>query len=205
MHCDPCEDSIDQPLLYLHGWKREVNLCLSLSIAEGVRDVTWRYNNRHEALKEARRAILVESWLRELIRLSQPTNVIQGWERGQQQRDWIDEAVEFLNPPIKIDASNLKERKSGSAQWRVSRGETTTAKMEAIAVPMKVEKGVFELKYCCSSDKYTVNGVDSGNWATFAHNSSNFFRKEETDWQMVYLARWVSVIVITDWLVVQQR
>lgn len=188
MHCDPCEDSIDQPLLYLHGWKREVNLCLSVSIAEGVRDVTWRYNNRHEALKVARRAILVESWLRELIHVSQPTNVIQGWERGQQHRDWINESVEFLNPPVKIDASNLKERQSGSAQWRMSRGETTTKK-EATLVPLTMENGVFELKYSCTSDKYTVNGVDSGNWATFAHNSNDFFRKEEKDWQMVYLAR----------------
>ena len=44
-----------QPLLYLLGWKRRVNLCLSVSIAEGVRDVTWRYNNQHPELKNTRK------------------------------------------------------------------------------------------------------------------------------------------------------
>ena len=109
---------------------------MSVSIAEGVRDVTWRYNNQHENLKEARKSILIESWLRDLIRLSHPKNVIQGqwyiaamilkvfvhlitgWDKSQQHKDWIDEAVEFLNPPTKINSSNLKERQSGSAQWR---------------------------------------------------------------------------------------
>ena len=132
MHCDPCEDSIDQPLLYLHGWKKQVNLCLSVSIAEGVRDVTWRYNNLHQSLKEARREILVESWLRELIRVSVPTTVIQGWDRSMQHRDWINEAVEFLNPPTEVDSSNLKDRQSGSAQWRISRGETTQPKEASV-------------------------------------------------------------------------
>ena len=114
------------------SWKRQVNLCLSVSIAEGVRDVTWRYNNLHKSLKEARRAILVESWLRELIRVSVPTTVIQGWDRSMQHRDWINEAVEFLNPPTEVDSTNLKDRQSGSAQWRISRGETTQPKEASV-------------------------------------------------------------------------
>ena len=46
-----------------------MNLCLSVSIAEGVRDVTWRYNNQHKQLCEDRKKYLVEGWLLEFLKI----------------------------------------------------------------------------------------------------------------------------------------
>ena len=45
------------------------------------------------------------------------------------------------------------------------------------------------MAYCCTTDRYKLNGKDAGKWTNFAHNSKDFFRKEERDWKMVYLAR----------------
>ena len=69
-----------------------------------------------------------------------------------------------------------------------SRGEATRKK-SASEIEITNEGGKFELTYCCTTDRYTLNGKDAGNWTTFAHNSKDFFRKEEKDWKMVYLAR----------------
>ena len=70
-------------------------------------------------------------------------------------------------------------------QWRTQRGETTGKKS---AQPFKVSDN-FKMTYCCSSDSYNVNGQIVKDWKSHAFNGSNFFRKEETDWEMVYLAR----------------
>jgi len=40
-HVDPCEDAIDKPLMYKHGWKKNCHLVLSFSVAEGVRFVSY--------------------------------------------------------------------------------------------------------------------------------------------------------------------
>ena len=188
MHCDPCEDSIDQPLLYMLGWKKPVNLCLSVSIAEGVRDVTWRYNNQHEQLKKDRVQYLAEKWLLEFIKTNESKRTIAGWGKDVQHPDWITEAIEFLTPPKDIDASNFKERQSGSAQWRKSRGEASNP-IEARSI--KVGNGnSFKFSYCCSTDKYNINGNEETGWAKYTFNSKDIFRKVENDWNQVYLARW---------------
>ena len=69
-----------------------------------------------------------------------------------------------------------------------SRGEATKRK-PASAIEITNDGGKFELAYCCTTDRYKLNGKDAGNWTNFAHNSKDFFRKEERDWKMVYLAR----------------
>ena len=61
-----------KPLMYKHGWKKSVTLCLSVSIAEGVRDVTFRYNDEYtmaaSQLYESRKKYFDEQWLREFLK-----------------------------------------------------------------------------------------------------------------------------------------
>ena len=45
------------------------------------------------------------------------------------------------------------------------------------------------MTYTASNDTYLINDQKIKGWEKFAFNSQKFFRKEESDWNMVYLAR----------------
>jgi len=187
-HVDPCEDAIDKPLMYKHGWKKSCHLCLSFSVAEGARDTTWRYNNLHAELREARKQLVIESWMNSFIKkYEERKKKIMNWEKKMQEEDWITEAVEFLSP--KQIGSDLKfsDRTTGSLQWRTSRGETAK-NIEAKIVEVKEESPEFVFSYNCAKDTYSFNGESVSSWATFAHHGGRLFRKEEKDWKMCYLA-----------------
>ena len=90
-----------------------------------TRDTTWRYNNLHAELREARKQLVIESWMNSFIKkYEERKKKIMNWEKKMQEEDWITEAVEFLSP--KQIGSDLKfsDRTTGSLQWRTSRGET---------------------------------------------------------------------------------
>ena len=43
LHLDSCENSIDIPLIYEHGWKKKINYVFAFSSYE-IKDVTMRYS-----------------------------------------------------------------------------------------------------------------------------------------------------------------
>ena len=127
---------------------------------------------------------------------SESKRTITGWPKSQQHSDWINESVEFLTPPKDVNSSNFKERQSGSAQWRKSRGEATGGgrlatgvKTGQIVQVKQNSENIFEFEYCCATDKYKINGNDESNWEKYCQEANNFHRKVERDWNMVYLAR----------------
>ena len=97
----------------------------------------------------------------------------------------MSEAVEFLSPPKSVNRANYGGRTTGSIEWRTGRGESQGQKT---STPFVVE-GDFSMSYCCATDTYKVNGKSVKGWSTHAFNTSEFFRKEEHDWKMVYIAR----------------
>lgn len=47
IHIDPSDNVVDAPLMYQHGWKRNVDYVIGFS-HDDVQDVTWRYSNTHD-------------------------------------------------------------------------------------------------------------------------------------------------------------
>lgn len=48
LHCDPCENVIDTPLMYDRGWGKHHAYVFAFA-RDHVRDVTWRYTFKHRA------------------------------------------------------------------------------------------------------------------------------------------------------------
>lgn len=124
VHCDACENALDRPWMYEKGWKKEVQYVLGFA-KDGVQDVTRRYTQRWEIVKQ-RRNLCTEGWLQEEIqrwnlKLREKLSVER--KKILQDRDG-KERMELLEgkfgPPNDASASG---RTSGSLQWRTSRGE----------------------------------------------------------------------------------
>lgn len=198
LHCDPCENICDKPLLYESGWNKKLSYVIAFS-ADEVQDVTWRYSSKHSELL-ARRQECRESWLVQVLhklwkgKLSSVAD-----SRKQEMIDrLLKELVEFMSPNS-AEGQNLSARTTGSLAWRQARGEIGTGvseqKTEHVFTLTDEERKSknFHVKYSCSKDEYIrmsdldtdqINGFSS---CTF--KSENIFRKEEQDWKMVYLAR----------------
>uniref|UniRef100_A0A8C5Q0I8 Peptide-N(4)-(N-acetyl-beta-glucosaminyl)asparagine amidase n=1 Tax=Leptobrachium leishanense TaxID=445787 RepID=A0A8C5Q0I8_9ANUR len=193
LHCDPCENACDKPLLYEIGWGKKLSYIIAFSKDEVV-DVTWRYSCKHEDVV-SRRIKVRESWLRETIT---SLNIVRQQSLSESRKKellarLIVELVEFISPkePKPVD---LAGRVSGSLAWRVARGESGLKSKSVVFVPSEKEKASkrFHLQYNIIEDAYTrvtnTNEVISG-WENGAWKSESMCRKVETDWKMVYLAR----------------
>ena len=91
-----------------------------------VQDVTWRYSADHDALK-GRRGLVREEWLRAvLLRLTNRCQEAHGEaaRRSLTERR-LRELVQLMSPKDKsrLTKEELLGRQSGSAAWRVARGE----------------------------------------------------------------------------------
>ncbi|KAI1902418.1 hypothetical protein AGOR_G00044560 [Albula goreensis] len=194
LHCDPCENVCDKPLLYEVGWGKKLAYVLAFS-REQVVDVTWRYSCKHQDVL-SRRTQVQEPWLRETINgLNSVRQRSLGPERRKELLErLLVELVEFISPKTP-KAGELGGRISGSRAWRAVRGELGPLKSKEFAfVPTETEKGSrqFHLQYSASDDHYCrvssgreeLAGWESGVWRNQA-----VFRKQEQDWNMVYIAR----------------
>ena len=106
VHCDPCENTCDKPLLYDVGWGKKLTYIIAFS-ADEVEDVTWRYVSDFKATL-ARRTECREDWLvQTLFNLDK-----QNWSAMPESKKQlrlkrkIADLVEFLTPK-KADGQNL--------------------------------------------------------------------------------------------------
>jgi peptide-N4-(N-acetyl-beta-glucosaminyl)asparagine amidase len=67
VHVDPCENKIDQPLLYEQGWGKDYKLVVAVSGTQ-VEDVTKRYVKDYRAVLGKRAEALDEEWVARYIR-----------------------------------------------------------------------------------------------------------------------------------------
>ncbi|XP_047115860.1 peptide-N(4)-(N-acetyl-beta-glucosaminyl)asparagine amidase [Schistocerca piceifrons] len=193
IHCDPCENAYDKPLMYEVGWKKNLSYVIAFSY-DDVQDVTWRYTcNFNSVLR--RRNLCSEQQLLDImfaIREKRQRGLSLARKEYLKKR-MLKELVEFLTPPKQTDAA-YEGRTSGSLLWRLARGEVTE-KVTYVWAPNTAEISAqrFQLSYSCEKDKYfrstnTEEACISG-WQNGVFEFDSVFRKEEKDWKMFYLSR----------------
>lgn len=196
VHCDPCENVCDKPLLYEEGWGKKLTYVIGFS-KDDIQDVTWRYSAKHQEVL-ARRNSCRESWLINTIHqlFNKMLQTMSESRKQEMLHRLVVELVEFMTPKAAANQS-LQGRTTGSLAWRLARGELGTPE------PAKKFQYVFRLledekhservyiKYSCAKDIY-IRESQSGStkhWYSCTYNTRFIFRKEESDWKMVYLAR----------------
>jgi hypothetical protein len=105
----------------------------------------------------------------------------------------------FAKPQLDLSNEESQGRQSGSLAWRLARAETklgqgSTSPQKFVLKPTGLEQEslTVHLEYNISQDEY--KRVSNGNevikgWSNASFQTENIFKKEETDWKMVYLAR----------------
>ncbi|XP_053405664.1 peptide-N(4)-(N-acetyl-beta-glucosaminyl)asparagine amidase-like isoform X2 [Mercenaria mercenaria] len=197
VHCDPCENTCDKPLLYEVGWGKKLTYIIAFSV-DDVEDVTWRYtSNFDEILK--RRNECRENWLvKTLYNLDKKKwSSMPEAKRNIRLKRKIVELVEFMTPKA-ADGQNLSGRTTGSLAWRLARGElgtqpAQTAEPYVFKLTEKEKSSrKFHLTYSSAKDEYvrlSNDGEKSSGYQSMVNKSENIFRKVEADWKMAYLAR----------------
>ena len=86
-------------------------------------------------------------------------------------------------------------RQSGSLAWRLSRAETELESSKTIVIkpkPLEEESMIIDILFDITKDIYVrkSNGDEQiSGWSNLAFEVDNLLKKEESDWNMVYLAR----------------
>lgn len=195
VHCDPCENAYDKPLMYELGWKKKMSYVIAFSTTE-VQDVTWRYTVNFDDVM-SRRTNCREEFLLNCIRSLQNKleERLDKNERTTLQYRRLMELADFLTP-ANLDDDSYEGRSSGSLAWRLARGEIDNSPEQSGYVfrltPHEADRMYFSVKYSCADDKYVRNSgkhTETPSWASCVFSHSNVFRKVESDWKMVYLAR----------------
>lgn len=204
LHCDPCENSIDNPLLYEAGWGKKLTYVIGVS-QDDIQDVTWRYtHSQNHKIVLSRRHLVSEPWLvKTIIRLRQQlqSKLIPARKQVLETR-LIKELVEFLSPTKPTNEAELRGRISGSKEWREARKEIGNINNKNAGFEWDITANMngngnenFTLIYNPTEDIYrsfsgkVQAGTKRQGWQNGLVQYSNIFRKEERDWKMVYLAR----------------
>ena len=217
LHCDPCEDCCDKPLLYEGGWGKPLSYVIAFSCEEAV-DVTWRYTAKIDDVC-GRRVLCDERALQRCLdglRTQRQRSLSMARRQTLAQRSLV-EAAEFLAEKSVGDDVAGQGRVSGSAAWRLARGETTevstasgqtatvarptaTASPNYLFEPLESDLTAFHMRvrYSAASDSYYRQHGDAlsrgdapllRGWKSGVFMANNIRLKVENDWKKAYLAR----------------
>lgn len=193
IHCDPCENVCDSPLMYEAGWGKKLSYIMAYSKDE-VQDVTWRYSCKQREVMSRRTQCRERELISTMMQLRQERQKNMSEARRLYLNNrLIAELVEFLTPRQPTEAEK-KGRSSGSLAWRLARGETEAEVVEPyIWKPTEAEiaAGKMHIKYSTSKNKYLreVGKEERQSWNKGVFEVKSVFRKEEKDWKVVYLTR----------------
>lgn len=126
IHCDPCENAFDGPLLYEAGWGKKLSYIVAFSRDECV-DVSRRYTAKFATEVCSRRNACTEDALAAIVRrtneacLARLAPARQAEVRARQAREARELAGERVEREVR--ANEMIGRLTGSLDWRVARGE----------------------------------------------------------------------------------
>lgn len=194
VHCDPCENACDTPLMYETGWKKKLTYVMAYS-AEEIQDVTWRYSSDHKLILTRRKNCTENQLLDAIISL-----------RTERQKDFPLSRNNYLTKRLLIELVELMVEKkptegefqgriSGSQSWRSARGEIGCENLYFWKFDNDdIVNNRLTVRYSASSDAYQFERGDGvvkvvKGWDSGILSYENVFRKEELDWKTVYLTR----------------
>ncbi|CAO1346302.1 unnamed protein product [Diamesa serratosioi] len=194
IHLDPSENVFDSPLMYEHGWRRELNYVIAFSL-DDVQDVSWRYSNQHQDILKRRQLCNEKELIHSIMELRKKRQVNCSAARKKfLNLRTIRELAELLIIRECTD-NERKGRSSGSLNWRLERGETDISNFYVFnLLPSEDQLKQFNIRYSCTRDTYE-RFIDSNviasskGWRSLEFLSESIFRKEEHDHKMVYIAR----------------
>ncbi|KAK4884186.1 hypothetical protein RN001_000457 [Aquatica leii] len=194
IHCDPCENACDTPLIYENGWGKQLSYVIAYS-SEEIQDVTWRYSSRHKLVLSRRNKCtekeLVDALLK--LRLDRQKHFSPSRKEYLVKRI-LNELIELMTEK-KPKETDTQGRVSGSEGWRLARGEIQVASLHSWTLKKRdTEAGSVTVRYCTALDRYEYVGANGlvesiAGWQNGVYNANEIFRKEEKDWNMVYLSR----------------
>ncbi|CAG9861841.1 unnamed protein product [Phyllotreta striolata] len=197
LHCDPCENICDTPLVYETGWNKKISYVVAYS-GEDIQDVTWRYTGKHKEVLKRRTACSEKEFLDALLHIRNKLQKnLSASRRKYLMRRNLMELVEFLTEKT-AKSEDRKGRTSGEEMWRIARGETDENGVQSQHVwkinPEDFVDNSVIIRYSAALNKYEyISGGRTiqvlNGWQNGIFESDKIFRKEEIDWKMVYLAR----------------
>ncbi|EYB97429.1 hypothetical protein Y032_0141g2266 [Ancylostoma ceylanicum] len=193
VHCDPCENIIDRPLIYEKGWGKKLSYVIAFG-TDHVYDVTWRYTADHKKTLRLRNRVREPVLSNFLMKLNARMGSNATPERAKElRRRRVRELVEFLVIGKRpTDGENYGGRTSGDVAWRAARSELgCSAKKDTVITLNQAELAnkKFSLEYNCAQDVYTRGTETIKGWSTYANFSGQIQRKQEADWKMAYICR----------------
>lgn len=122
IHIDPSDNVVDAPLMYQHGWKRDVDYIIAFS-HDDIQDVTWRYVSDHKATLIKRQKCSETDLLATILKLrsKRQQNCSKARKFYLRKRN-LREIVELMVERQPTE-DEKKGRSSGGLSWRLARGE----------------------------------------------------------------------------------
>ncbi|CAD6189724.1 unnamed protein product [Caenorhabditis auriculariae] len=205
VHCDPCENIIDCPLIYEKGWGKKLQYVIGYGI-DHIYDVTWRYVVDSRKTFDLRRDVRPETFSSFLTKLNarQLSNITAERKKEVITRRMYDlvEMVSAESSKRQADNKAYSGRTTGDEAWRRSRGEMGRKLVSGTSVvsensepiqlnQQELEAKKFRLQYSCIKDEYERVGTHKTTlgYSTLATSVKNIARKVESDWKKSYLCR----------------
>eukprot|EP00039_Didymoeca_costata_P010367 m.139476 g.139476 ORF g.139476 m.139476 type:complete len:428 (+) comp14801_c0_seq3:217-1500(+) len=121
IHCDPCENAFDAPMMYETGWGKKLSYVFAFSTEE-VRDVTWRYSKKTKQTMRKRTQYQEGPLAAAMLQINERKRKDEQTRRKLDRRH-VRELVEFVSKQTYLRPEETRGRQTGSLEWRRERGE----------------------------------------------------------------------------------